>query len=377
MCSTAPGAGVLSSAQISPRHCNAPAKPSVTTARNGRYVKIKIPGKKTENRGDRKPVGKFSRRSRRALLDVVNQLDRSRLVIQCGRFVTLTYPLGFPDPRQAKRHLEQLLKRHRRAFGPTWIIWKLEPQDRLAPHFHLLLFSPSPVLEQAEIEWWARNWHDIAGGGDLKHLAVHLGQAGNGNRPCIEQLRDWNGVTSYATKYMGKVIEQECIADPRWRQPGRWWGIVNRKALPITLDKQELGDEAAAIARRAMVRYYEHQQSGKVKIVYPSKSGRRVHRGFYTKQLIEQARQEGAEVLHYNRRWPRSRGGVTVYMDEATALRIVQWAQDESLRRAGLRAQRRAEIGAFRAMVEERPARRAGRGFTPPVAGPVVRTPCI
>src|SRR5690606_1419342 len=58
--------------------------------------------------------------------------------------VTLTYPRHWPtDPRSWKKHLDAWRKRMQRAWGRLPAVWKLEPQRRGAPHFHLLVVVPA------------------------------------------------------------------------------------------------------------------------------------------------------------------------------------------------------------------------------------------
>lgn len=61
-------------------------------------------------------------------------------------------------------------------------------------------------------------WYRIVGSGDVRHL-----RAGTQ----VAQVRSMRGVASYCAKYMSKTVWG---AD--WEHPGRFWGILNRDALP-------------------------------------------------------------------------------------------------------------------------------------------------
>lgn len=323
-----PASKLLSSAQIS----TPPLGPRLSWARNGNLVQIKLPGPPPKTRGNRRACTDFTNRSRLGLLRLINSLDRGHLILGCGRFVTLTFPDPWPGPRDAKKLLKRILQRYERAWDRRWVIWKLEPQpQRGAPHFHLLYFAASQDTVQQEVEWWANAWHDIAGQGNPDHLRVHLGTAGGNNRPCVEQVRDWNGVSTYAGKYMGKLVGGDA-----WDHPGRWWGCTRRDELPIIIDEADVDDEQAKLVRRQLVRYYEHQKSGRCRLTYPRERGPAVvNRGWYNKAFVVDAIESGVGVMFYNRRWPSSRGGCTIFMPEAQLMRILAWSAKEADRRSG------------------------------------------
>ena len=104
----------------------------------GGYVNLYVPnhshGRVTPSSKRGKVVG-FSRRSRKRLLDVTARLRNTQCL-----FVTLTYGQNFPDCNDAKQHLRNFLKRFSRQFPGAAAIWRLELQDRGAPHFHLIVF---------------------------------------------------------------------------------------------------------------------------------------------------------------------------------------------------------------------------------------------
>lgn len=141
-------------------------------------------------------------------------------------FLTLTYPNEFPEPADAKRHFNLLLWRIGRKFkGKVGLIWKLEPQQRGAPHFHCLVWGVS--LEEL-FPWVAFEWYEIAGGGDERHLKWHLGAYDN--EPCVGQVRSWRGVWSYASKYLGKTFE---VAEWGDKWTGRYWGVRWSENIPF------------------------------------------------------------------------------------------------------------------------------------------------
>ena len=136
--------------------------------------------------GKRGVVKCFSKASRLRLMRTIAKI---RLDAPLPVFITLTYPFNFPSPIESKKHMEVFEKRLFRAYPEIGIIWKLEPQERGAPHFHILAWGVS-VEKLGEFVPYA--WHDIAGDGDENHLRFHLGLLGN--EPCISQVRSRNGV---------------------------------------------------------------------------------------------------------------------------------------------------------------------------------------
>src|SRR5262245_28394097 len=117
--------------------------------------------------GQRGTIRGFSRASRRRMLRWVQTIDREMSGMPL--FVTLTYPGDWPgDPRRWKRDLDAWLKRLRRAQPAAWAVWRLEPQRRGAPHYHLLVFG----VDCLPIEWLSRTWFEVVGSGDLRHLVA-------------------------------------------------------------------------------------------------------------------------------------------------------------------------------------------------------------
>lgn len=130
-------------------------------------------------------------------------------------FMTLTYPSEFPDcPETWKAHLEAFRTWMVRHHPGASAVWKLEPQKRMAPHFHLLVwgvdFIPADVL--------AAVWYRIVGSGDPRHLLAGTE---------VRRVYSPNGVKAYAAKaYMGKEFDG-------FKGVGRFWGVMNKRCLPM------------------------------------------------------------------------------------------------------------------------------------------------
>jgi hypothetical protein len=233
------------------------------------FMKVKLetadflqPSYRPEKRG---LVTHFSDDSRRRMMDLLAKVDYAQVPL----WLDLTYPDHFPTNCEVwKGHLEAILKRLKRRFPKSSAIWKLEFQIRksgenkgkIAPHFHLLLwgvplefdYQPehgkhyrvvencrAPVVWRTDVlvegqfvskhlaltdelrEWARRNWFDVVGSGEVKHY-----KAGTS----VDKLHSRQGAFSYASKrYVSKKEEVEKLN----LKPGRFWGVFNRKYLPL------------------------------------------------------------------------------------------------------------------------------------------------
>jgi hypothetical protein len=171
--------------------------------------------------GDRTAVMRMSAASRRRLLLLCARLRVAS--VHDSVFVTLTYPMRFPTPSMAKVHLDVWVKRLRREFPGVSGVWRLEPQRRGAPHFHLLLFGARFIAR----EWLSSTWYAVCATGDEKHLRA-------GTK--VERPERVESLISYIGKELtgekpGHFIDcdtGEILAS------GRCWGVVNREGLPIS-----------------------------------------------------------------------------------------------------------------------------------------------
>lgn len=218
------------------------------------------------NQRKRGQIHGFSRASRRRMMQLLAKVRLDELLPLFG---TTTYPDIFPDEAEKfKRDLQTLIERLKRRFPRVGLLWRLEFKRRksgvnagkVAPHFHWLLwnvprrfdFKPEtgkwakvnqardgtwretvrfydgdkiatvvkPVSGQDRFtEWLSRNWYDVAGTGDLKHY-----NAGTN----VEVFLSKREVFFYVSKYMGKVEAEEGC-----KCPGRFWGVVNPKNIPM------------------------------------------------------------------------------------------------------------------------------------------------
>jgi hypothetical protein len=187
----------------------------------------------------------------------MKSLDQAALPAENWAFVTLTYHMSNVTARESKRHIDRFTKRLVRKFkGLVFGYWKLEPQLRGTPHFHLLLYI-SGLKHQKVRRWIARNWHDIAEPESPQHAAVLAFQGGR--RDWYQRMESWNQVSTYVSKYISKRI---IASDFRWDAPGRFWGHINRKALRQhrRCYTFEVSERAAILFNRTLKRFINAQK---------------------------------------------------------------------------------------------------------------------
>lgn len=244
----------LSSAHIGTRQGG-----KALVAEGGTYLELGLVRGKEERKGGGKRgrIGAFSRQSRFRLFQLFWKIDR-RKVWGVPLFVSLTYPGGtrahwLPFAHDHKKHLRAFIRRLERFSPDVWLIWRLEPQERGAPHYHLLVFNVAHIPHELVARWW---W-EIVGSGDEAHL-----RAGTEVRGC----RSWNEAAFYIAKYLGKLpdttsespgvvcphcgqdsLDKSCphcgqagVLAALWEHPGRWWGVVHRDRAPIKLESWDL-----------------------------------------------------------------------------------------------------------------------------------------
>jgi hypothetical protein len=242
-------------------------------------------------------ISEFSHEARHRLMVFVNSINREKLPPERIWFTTLTYPgiwPGHPDhpgvwvgrgtkrrklsaPQVWKRHLQAFQKRIQRTWGVKMpAIWKLEPQKRGAPHFHLLLLVPAEWCRGLHVtartkrgerivtswaggllsefrQWLSAAWFEIVGSDDRRHLAAGTN---------CEPIEAWGKIAAYASKYLGK----ECGFRSSQGEPiavGRYWGVWQREAFQIQWRAEAVPFAVAARARRVVRKLIERRWTAK------------------------------------------------------------------------------------------------------------------
>lgn len=209
----------------------------------------------------RQVIKKFTWRSRRRLMSRLCETNKKVQPL----FVTLTYPEVFPEDSAVwKKHIDSFWKSFIRAFPKAGCVWKLEPQKRGAPHFHLLVWGVDQFLATYCVPFI---WYRVVGSGDKRHLLWHQGRCkdknGNYNKPCVEKIRSRQGVFDYASKYLGKSTEESDAVG--WFMPGRFWGFRNAENIdwsPVVechLDNKEVAKLIRLFVRFGRFKHHNYQ----------------------------------------------------------------------------------------------------------------------
>jgi len=210
-----------------------------------RVKKNDAPKTKSVNYVSRKPITKWSKKSRSNMVARLCSLDYSPLFREdlTPVFVTLTYPKTWqvvvPDATSAKRHLALLRKRFDRKYGlPLYGLWKAEFQRRKAIHFHLLTAIPGDVSSFRE--WLSETWAEVVNHPDEKEKNLHR-LAGVGVDKAAEFLvNEPHLVSVYFSKHSSAnegVKEYQNQPPDEWvsaGQVGRFWGYWNLKPAVVS-----------------------------------------------------------------------------------------------------------------------------------------------
>jgi hypothetical protein len=133
-------------------------------------------------------------------------------------FCTLTYPAEWEwDAKLWKRHLKIFSQRFLRRWTNGGFIWKLEFQQRGAPHFHPFVWGVPDADFRELIHWVSDAWNQIAGSSDPHHLLA-------GTR--VERMRHPGAAIRYVSGYASKRDQTR----PGCRV-GRYWGVVGRDRI--------------------------------------------------------------------------------------------------------------------------------------------------
>lgn len=176
----------------------------------------------------------FTRRSRGRMLDMVARIRPDQV---CW-FVTLTQraDLAVIGWKEAKRCRNAFRRRVGRAFPEFSAIWRMGLQQRVAIHYHLVIWS-APGLTWA---WVERNWRELVGQDDMVRVDV-------------QQLAGGKATMLYVAKYAAKIEQAPALeleedqgegledggldympyqAAEDDGSTGRWWGIWGKERLP-------------------------------------------------------------------------------------------------------------------------------------------------
>ena len=192
---------------------------------------VSKPGKKAGGRRG-KVVG-FSRGSRKRMLDhgaATAWPERGRCT---GIFQSLTVGSSWPDAEGVRRWVERYLQAVCRKYPDHGHEWRLDLQERGAPHLHILTCG----LKWFDVKWGRSTWEHIIGWSERKHVQFHVREVENGRH-----------AMSYLSRYLAKRdggAEGRCEAGAPAPEglklvpvtypttEGRCWGLRNRAKWPM------------------------------------------------------------------------------------------------------------------------------------------------
>lgn len=184
-------------------------------------VTFSHPGEAVCKPGKRGEVEVMSRASRKRLL-----MTMHKMIYTSVTMITLTYPKIFPmDGRKLKAQLKEFRRRFEKKWGKLRAFWRLEFQDRGAPHFHILYFDcPFLPIPEVSVIWYA-----IVKSGDPNHLKCGVD---------LKRIHEETGraqIMYYVSKYIAKFQREG--ESGKVDRIGRYWGKWNiAEETPITFD---------------------------------------------------------------------------------------------------------------------------------------------
>lgn len=169
-----------------------------------------------------------------------------------GRFLTYTYRENMQDHKRAKHELDLLLRWLKNHYPEGAYLWRMEYQKRGAIHFHIIAFNVGDMKLSEVTDYWQ-------------------GMTGDDSYPDVKRIENKRKATYYVSKYIAKT-SPSIEAAPTWMVAlcvgswrllaavalvaardgfinltysenenlspvfiGRFWGIVNRKNLPMAV----------------------------------------------------------------------------------------------------------------------------------------------
>jgi len=288
-------------------------------------------------------ITEWSRKSRARMFRAFSELDYDPLLERsgCPAMVTLTLPGDWltvaPDGKEFKKLLKKLRKRWERAWDlPVLGLWKLEFQQRSAPHFHLFTVVPDGRTAAGRCfrEWLSATWAEVVNHPDPEEFANHQ-RAGTGvDYASGLRSRDPRRIAIYFSKhglYAAKGYQN--LVPEEWQEPGkgpgRFWGVwgLQRCAKAV-----EVTPQAATRAARVM-RRWAHSQGITYEVTVSRYRGGRVESaysdvvGLAGAQLVESRRPRRRKVRRRTKRLARGLGWISLNDGPAFALEIARYLE--------------------------------------------------
>ena len=160
----------------------------------------------------REKCKEFTNQSRLRMMKLFNRLRVNAMSQAC--FVTFTYHYGHTkNPAVLHAHRNHILTRLRQLYPGCHYVWRIEFQERGAPHIHLIFWGANnfnPLIVKKNEQNLKRMWHEMADPNSLAHEKY-----GCDIRPCTSHRQ----VFAYVCKYVSKVSDESGT-----KFEGRRWG---------------------------------------------------------------------------------------------------------------------------------------------------------
>ena len=199
-----------------------------------------LPKKETAKRNE---ITRFTKKSRKRLFNNILKLEK-----RIGYFfVTLTYPSEYSKDCKVWHHqLDRLYCSLRYHYPKMGFLWKLEFQQRGAPHFHLLLFEPSNPPEKELYSLINRFWYNIV---------AQKSKAFRYYGTDVKAVKDIKTSGFYLAMYQTK---DSYI--PLDLKIGRIWGIKGAKNMPNKEQSSKMIDNTTYKILKRIVRKWMFKQ---------------------------------------------------------------------------------------------------------------------
>jgi len=205
----------------------------------GSLLRLRVLGQTTRKANPNVVRGRIRGFSAKARSRLLRLFARMMMKGVRATFITLTFR-RFPTNAEAKRSLKAFMQYIRDNYPEASAVWRMEHQKRGAIHFHLLCFN---------LPYW--HWQDI--------LSVWKSCSNQDKtRIDVRLVRSGRGVMSYVSKYIAKCEKRIGITffihppyqqkGRKWRK-GRYWGYLNKKALPLAEKVEGLITDMKTIKR--------------------------------------------------------------------------------------------------------------------------------
>lgn len=195
----------------------------VRISQQGELVKIRPIFERTEyaklfGRGLRGKIEKFTKRSRKNMLERFSIIDKEKA--GGATFITLTYASNMQNEELTFSHLRNFLKRLNYAAATPqgdysvvrgenmFFCWRKEYQERGAIHWHIMAFG----LRWLDKDWLAYTWSDVIG----ENVTMLCSDGSTESVPVftrVEYCRNTRKVWYYMSKYMAKESGEKESAD--------------------------------------------------------------------------------------------------------------------------------------------------------------------